>query len=158
MPSRYVHRGGLWLVESIKLQVSLAKEPCKRQYSVIETRNLIDPTDRSHPIASTARAMYVYVHSSASTYMSTHKHLTNSTDASPSRYVRVHTQHCLYICGHTHTPHELDRCARELPLTSLFTYMAMSPQSVEFVGGWGRVPCACAYTALVEFVSSTLFT
>jgi len=43
--------GWLWLVGSIKLQVSFAKEPCKRDYSTKETCNLIEPTNRSHPIA-----------------------------------------------------------------------------------------------------------
>ena len=44
--------GWLRLVGSIKLQVSFAKEPWKkRQYSAKETYNLIDPTNRSHPIS-----------------------------------------------------------------------------------------------------------
>jgi len=41
----------LFLVGSIKLQVSFAKEPYKSQYSAKETYNLIDPTNRSHPIS-----------------------------------------------------------------------------------------------------------
>jgi len=39
-----------WIVGLMKLQVSFVKEPYKRDYSAIETYNLIDPTDRSHPI------------------------------------------------------------------------------------------------------------
>ena len=43
--------GWLWLVASIKLQVSFAKEPYKtRRYSAKETYHLIDPTDRSHAV------------------------------------------------------------------------------------------------------------
>jgi len=40
----------LRLVGSIKLKVSFAKEPYKRDTSAKETYNLIDPTDRSHPM------------------------------------------------------------------------------------------------------------
>jgi len=44
--------GWLWLVGSIKLKVSFAKEPYKkRRHSAKETCILIDPTDRSQPIA-----------------------------------------------------------------------------------------------------------
>ena len=51
----------LRIVESIKLQVSFAKEPYKnRQYSAKETYNLIDPADRSHPIPCCI-CVYVYV-------------------------------------------------------------------------------------------------
>ena len=41
----------LWLVGSIKFQVSFAKEPYKRD-DILQKRPifLIDPTDRSHPI------------------------------------------------------------------------------------------------------------
>jgi len=43
--------GWLQLVGSIKLQVSFAKEPYKRDNILHkETYNLIDPTDRGHPI------------------------------------------------------------------------------------------------------------
>ena len=43
----------LWLVGSIKLKVSFAKEPYKGDYIFAkETYNLIDPTNRSHPIPS----------------------------------------------------------------------------------------------------------
>jgi len=42
--------GWLRSVESIRLLVSFAKEPYKRDYSAKETYNLIDPTNRSHPI------------------------------------------------------------------------------------------------------------
>jgi len=50
------HSSGIWwygvalLVGSIKLQVSFAKEPYKRDDSAKEAYNFIDPTDRSHPI------------------------------------------------------------------------------------------------------------
>ena len=47
----HIGMGWLWLVGSIKLQVSFAKEPCKRDAILQkETYNLIDPTDRSHPM------------------------------------------------------------------------------------------------------------
>jgi len=46
--------GWLWLVGSIKLQVSFAKESYKRdnkrEYSAKETYNFTNPTNRSHPI------------------------------------------------------------------------------------------------------------
>ena len=45
-------RGWLPLVGSLKLQVSFAKEPYKRDYSAKETYKLKDPTKRSHPIHS----------------------------------------------------------------------------------------------------------
>jgi len=48
-----VTMGWLWLVGSIKLQVSFAKEPYKRD-AILQKRpiyNSIDPTDRSHPTA-----------------------------------------------------------------------------------------------------------
>ena len=42
--------GRLWLVGSIKLQVSFEKETCKRDI-ILQKRNIfIDPTNRSHPI------------------------------------------------------------------------------------------------------------
>ena len=45
------HMRWLWFVGSIKLQVSSAKEPYKRDYILQkETYGLIDPTNRSHPI------------------------------------------------------------------------------------------------------------
>jgi len=42
--------GWLRLVGSIKLYVSFAKEPYKRNCMLQETCHFIDPTDRSHPI------------------------------------------------------------------------------------------------------------
>jgi len=46
------HMGWLWIVGSIKLQVSFAKEPYKRTNILQKvTHNFIDPTIRSHPIA-----------------------------------------------------------------------------------------------------------
>jgi len=44
--------GWLWLVGSIKLQVSFAREPYKRD-DILQKRRImfIDPTERSHPIS-----------------------------------------------------------------------------------------------------------
>jgi len=42
--------GRLRLVGSIKSQISFAKEPYKRD-DILQKGHLIDPTDRSHPIA-----------------------------------------------------------------------------------------------------------
>jgi len=43
--------GWLQSVGALKLQVSFAKEPYKRDYSAKETCNFKEPTNRSHPIA-----------------------------------------------------------------------------------------------------------
>jgi len=40
----------LRLVGSLKLYVSFAKEPYKREYSAKETYNFKEPTKRSHPV------------------------------------------------------------------------------------------------------------
>ena len=50
------YMGWLRLVGSIKVKVFSAKEPYKRDYSAKETYNLIDPTNRSHPISRLQRA------------------------------------------------------------------------------------------------------
>jgi len=65
--SRFLYIHGVWwwsvwlcacmewlrLVGSLKIEVSFAKEPCKkRRYSAKETCNLMEPTTCSHPIAT----------------------------------------------------------------------------------------------------------
>jgi len=50
--SHVCHMGWVRPVGSLKLQVSFAKETCKRDDILQKTHNLKEPTDRSHPITS----------------------------------------------------------------------------------------------------------
>ena len=94
--------GWLWLVGSIKLQVSLAKEPYERDDILQKRRIYMKMGDRKCETDDMYMCMnltFSYIH----IFMYTHFH-TYETEVCTYRYVWIRVFECMYvyICAHIH--------------------------------------------------------